>query len=103
MFFPLGRSAETTPDGGYRDHLYPGPDALPADGSGAGTRLSRLVGKADVSRPCGMHRNDPESEGRGAFAHDLSRIALHSRSEEHTSELQSRENLVCRLLLAQQK
>src|SRR5690606_41215058 len=24
---------------------------------------------------------------------------LHSRSEEHTSELQSRENLVCRLLL----
>src|SRR5690606_41340206 len=26
-------------------------------------------------------------------------IALHNRSEEHTSELQSRENLVCRLLL----
>src|SRR5690606_41523369 len=25
--------------------------------------------------------------------------ALHARSEEHTSELQSRENLVCRLLL----
>src|SRR5690606_40016604 len=25
--------------------------------------------------------------------------ALHTRSEEHTSELQSRENLVCRLLL----
>src|SRR5690606_40286289 len=30
-----------------------------------------------------------------AFVHDLSGI----RSEEHTSELQSRENLVCRLLL----
>src|SRR5690606_40102750 len=27
----------------------------------------------------------------------------HSRSEEHTSELQSRENLVCRLLLAKKK
>src|SRR5690606_15002901 len=26
-------------------------------------------------------------------------VELHSRSEEHTSELQSRENLVCRLLL----
>src|SRR5690606_24706279 len=26
-------------------------------------------------------------------------ISLHNRSEEHTSELQSRENLVCRLLL----
>src|SRR5690606_21407505 len=28
---------------------------------------------------------------------------LHSRSEEHTSELQSRENLVCRLLLEKKK
>src|SRR6266511_4610159 len=27
----------------------------------------------------------------------------HPRSEEHTSELQSRENLVCRLLLAKKK
>src|SRR5690606_41974927 len=27
------------------------------------------------------------------------KVALSSRSEEHTSELQSRENLVCRLLL----
>src|SRR5690606_41925408 len=27
----------------------------------------------------------------------------HSRSEEHTSELQSRENLVCRLLLEKKK
>src|SRR5690606_40408336 len=29
--------------------------------------------------------------------------AFHSRSEEHTSELQSRENLVCRLLLEKKK
>src|SRR5690606_41331970 len=28
---------------------------------------------------------------------------FHSRSEEHTSELQSRENLVCRLLLEKKK
>src|SRR5690606_41320653 len=28
---------------------------------------------------------------------------LHGRSEEHTSELQSRENLVCRLLLEKKK
>src|SRR5436309_10686769 len=28
---------------------------------------------------------------------------LHLRSEEHTSELQSRENLVCRLLLEKKK
>src|SRR5690606_39919469 len=31
------------------------------------------------------------------------RVRLGGRSEEHTSELQSRENLVCRLLLEQKK
>src|SRR5690606_40123184 len=31
------------------------------------------------------------------------RILPHQRSEEHTSELQSRENLVCRLLLEKKK
>src|SRR5438874_6244393 len=30
-------------------------------------------------------------------------ISLHSRSEEHTSELQSRRDLVCRLLLEKKK
>src|SRR5690606_41585605 len=30
-------------------------------------------------------------------------LVLNSRSEEHTSELQSRENLVCRLLLEKKK
>src|SRR5690606_37391750 len=34
-------------------------------------------------------------------AHDF--VALNGRSEEHTSELQSRENLVCRLLLEKKK
>src|SRR5690606_41323552 len=33
----------------------------------------------------------------------FSAICLSSRSEEHTSELQSRENLVCRLLLEKKK
>src|SRR5690606_39580299 len=31
------------------------------------------------------------------------RLSLAARSEEHTSELQSRENLVCRLLLEKKK
>src|SRR5690606_39566153 len=30
-------------------------------------------------------------------------VHYHSRSEEHTSELQSRENIVCRLLLEKKK
>src|SRR5690606_40039782 len=34
---------------------------------------------------------------------ELENIELNVRSEEHTSELQSRENLVCRLLLEKKK
>src|SRR5207302_7517137 len=37
--------------------------------------------------------------GQVGLLQDLERCDLHRRSEEHTSELQSRENLVCRLLL----
>src|SRR5436309_9075559 len=40
----------------------------------------------------GQHSSPPNSRGRRA-----------RRSEEHTSELQSRENLVCRLLLEKKK
>src|SRR5688572_26515235 len=36
-------------------------------------------------------------------AHDLERLAQRIRSEEHTSELQSQSNLVCRLLLEKKK
>src|SRR5437660_9630139 len=38
---------------------------------------------------------------RGGMAHHARRI--HTRSEEHTSELQSRGHLVCRLLLEKKK
>src|SRR2546428_5107002 len=37
------------------------------------------------------------------FSHDFSPAGLKSRSEEHTSELQSRSDLVCRLLLEKKK
>src|SRR5690606_40700739 len=41
-----------------------------------------------------------DTGGAGQAAHSIHRILfLLQRSEEHTSELQSRENLVCRLLL----
>src|SRR5690606_41762935 len=38
-----------------------------------------------------------------AFLAAAGRLASAERSEEHTSELQSRENLVCRLLLEKKK
>src|SRR5690606_40380486 len=41
--------------------------------------------------------------GRGARFGSSKVVGLQARSEEHTSELQSRENLVCRLLLEKKK
>src|SRR5690606_7792485 len=56
-----------------------------------GTQLS-LVSKAN-NRCVAAHKNGKVS------ALDCAVAAKSGRSEEHTSELQSRENLVCRLLL----
>src|SRR2546430_14994758 len=55
------------------------------------------------------HEDSALLEGRGRapvarIGHEDSFVALHSgRSEEHTSELQSQSNLVCRLLLEKKK
>src|SRR3712207_8441258 len=43
-----------------------------------------------------------ENRATGEGARDLAALLLH-RSEEHTSELQSRQYLVCRLLLEKKK
>src|SRR5207244_11082996 len=51
-----------------------------------------LIGEAPIA-PLGQPRND------GFAAHDPE----HGRSEEHTSELQSPDHLVCRLLLEKKK
>src|SRR5690606_8977673 len=40
---------------------------------------------------------------RGSFRRKSALMTAGNRSEEHTSELQSRENLVCRLLLEKKK
>src|SRR5690606_41433375 len=62
-------------------------------GSLQGPRV-RFTGEVDDVRP--------HLESGAVFAAPL-RIATGIRSEEHTSELQSRENLVCRLLLEKKK
>src|SRR5690606_42100110 len=56
--------------------------------------LARAVPLPATSRRHGWSTNPPPSPAD---------CALNSRSEEHTSELQSRENLVCRLLLEKKK
>src|SRR2546422_5447808 len=47
--------------------------------------------------------NDRSPTERASPEHDPSDAANHGRSEEHTSELQSRLHLVCRLLLEKKK
>src|SRR5256885_6547575 len=48
-------------------------------------------------------RDHPLRVGRGGIEHVVVPVALEDRSEEHTSELQSPCNLVCRLLLEKKK
>src|SRR5690606_40813840 len=66
-------------------------DALPISGVAAGSRTPGSDGRRPGEHPCRV---------RGG---DLRWRAGDRRSEEHTSELQSRENLVCRLLLEKKK
>src|SRR5260370_41809924 len=54
----------------------------------------------DVSLPADPRPHCPRSARRGVLRRAR---ALHGRSEEHTSELQSHLNLVCRLLLEKKK
>src|SRR5690606_41762959 len=63
-----------------------------------GVRRAHALQEADRARDAGR-RDD-----LGGARHEARARALgHLRSEEHTSELQSRENLVCRLLLEKKK
>src|SRR3712207_8237815 len=74
--------------------------------------LSRSGGCADHRRHPPL-RPEPEADAKGARpqgGRDSVRpprprrpVAHHLRSEEHTSELQSRQYLVCRLLLEKKK
>src|SRR5690606_40468891 len=64
------------------------------------------VATALLLASCGFNGTDPDEAGRQAAdaqtaesSSDPDFARWEERSEEHTSELQSRENLVCRLLL----
>src|SRR5258707_6162194 len=65
------------------------------------SELHTLLCKSDhPDRPTSMVFDFDPGEGAGML--DCVRVAL-KRSEEHTSELQSRQYLVCRLLLEKKK
>src|SRR5207249_6393839 len=61
-----------------------------------GPLLAGRWGVVNAKRPLGLGKAEPAE-----IAQVLNRVAL--RSEEHTSELQSRFDLVCRLLLEKKK
>src|SRR3712207_7656278 len=62
-----------------------------------------LVGKTNTHEFAYGPTGDRSYFGPTRNPHDPSRISGGSRSEEHTSELQSRQYLVCRLLLEKKK
>src|SRR5690606_41687916 len=68
-------------------------------GRGFPVRLGDLGRVADAIEELHADGDLPHRGGEG----DAVRGSAVARSEEHTSELQSRENLVCRLLLEKKK
>src|SRR5688572_32190939 len=64
------------------------------------TTLFRSVSLGPGSSPPGSSSRGAPTQGAGASA---PRSGAGARSEEHTSELQSQSNLVCRLLLEKKK
>src|SRR5690606_39458178 len=75
--------------------IFPSPCAARADRRWRCRPACRWRPPRPPSRRCGCRGPGPSPRAR--------RRARPARSEEHTSELQSRENLVCRLLLEKKK
>src|SRR5690349_25160022 len=69
------------------------------------TTLFRSVDGPERDRHPDHQRDDRVPQGRrhGRDVRALRHGHCHARSEEHTSELQSRRDLVCRLLLEKKK
>src|SRR3712207_8931505 len=79
-------------------------DALPIYGSGTPARRASSVGQASTAAARSSANSTPvRRSSSGSHSHETMRAMSCTRSEEHTSELQSRQYLVCRLLLEKKK
>src|SRR5690606_5473576 len=78
--------------------LPPRTEQYLASGAHSGSRNAELFAAACQMRDAGYSQSDAERELLARHVAD-GNGSENPRSEEHTSELQSRENLVCRLLL----
>src|SRR5690606_6924730 len=88
---------------GMISRIWPG--HLPRRPQGAGNlgdRMARLIRSAPPG-PVIVIGADIPGITHTHIARAFATLARNDRSEEHTSELQSRENLVCRLLLEKKK
>src|SRR6266496_2024335 len=92
---PAGRSRRGSGDGDSSDH------ALLPDGRHVRLRFDRRVG--GVPGPARPGRDLRRGSHRGGQRVQPAGSSRRRRSEEHTSELQSRRDLVCRLLLEKKK
>src|SRR5690606_41604127 len=101
---PPARPAATLGDSCIPRQALASADALPRGSAPPPTPTLSLHDALPISVP-GLHRGSGGAHpGAGLQAEVQPRLLRRlQRSEEHTSELQSREKLVCRLLLAQKK
>src|SRR2546427_7565606 len=67
------------------------------------SRRSTSIRTVSFGRTKKAATGGPAAGARADGAHDPEALARLLRSEEHTSELQSQSNLVCRLLLEKKK
>src|SRR5438034_798997 len=96
--------------GAHHDYLLPQYDRLAGDGGSRGARGGRALlyydqrggGRSPVARDTLVGWREHVADLEALRRHlGTDRLAL--RSEEHTSELQSHSDLVCRLLLEKKK
>src|SRR5690606_41713475 len=80
-------------------------DLAPADGSSIAEQGQIAIDDHSLLRDTSRHDDAVSASGvsNQRVEHTSGDSLLVLRSEEHTSELQSRENLVCRLLLEKKK
>src|SRR2546430_13645405 len=83
-----------------RSTLFPYTTLFRSEVQGVRRDALRVVEQLDDGMAAGVGRD--HSAG-AVVAHTVDDQHLESRSEEHTSELQSQSNLVCRLLLEKKK
>src|SRR5690606_40140221 len=84
--------------------LFPYTTLFRSPGDAGGAELSELTGEAPGHRTSADARDPSAMISQSRASATLSSAPSgRTRSEEHTSELQSRENLVCRLLLEKKK